>query len=212
MPKDLGGHLAFLLAEEVHVAVVIVAGVVVIEKRQGAGFAGGAESLVVPIGDHDLAVGIERRHQQEDDVVEHLFDGGGVAGGEVVDQFQHHLRGADFGGVDVVGDEDDGLAGAEDFVALGVGGRAALEVELTFQVLQLVEIAQVFGGADFQEDERIAVGGGAEVAKLDAVGAVGDGLHVLDDLVPANQLFIAADAEAEILLGALHGSGCAEGN
>ena len=129
-----------------------------------------------------------------------------------MDQFQHHLRRADFGGVDVVGDEDDGLSGAEDLVALGVGGGAALEVELTFQVLQLVEIAQVFGGADFEDDERIAVGGGAEVAEPDAVGAIGDGLHILDDLVPSNQLVIGADAEAEILLGALHGSGRAEGN
>ena len=171
VPQDLGGHLAFLLAEEVHVAIVIVAGVVVIEVRQRAGFAGRAEGLVVPVGDHDLAIGIERRHQQEDDVVEDLLDGGGIAGGEVVDQFQHHLRRADFGGVDVVGDEDDGLAGAEDLVALGVGGGAALEVELAFQVLQLVEIAQVFGGTDFQQDEGIAVGGGAEIAELDAVRA-----------------------------------------
>ena len=132
-------------------------------------------------------------------------------GGEVVDQFEHHLRGADFGGVDVVGDEDDGLAGAEDLVALGVGGRAALEVELAFQGLQLVEIAQVFGGADFQQDEGIAVGGGAEVAELDAVRAVGDGLHVLDDLVPADQLLVAADAEAEVLLGSLDGGGGGEG-
>ena len=174
VPEHLGGHLAFLLAEEVHVAVVIVAGVVVIEERQRTGFAGRAEGLVVPVGDHDLAVGIERRDQQEDHVVEHLFDGGGIAGGEVVDQFQHHLRRADFGGVDVVGDEDDGLAVAEDLVALGLGGGAALEVELAFQVLQLVEIAQVLGGADFQQDERIAVGGRAEIAELDAVGAIGD--------------------------------------
>ena len=133
-------------------------------------------------------------------------------GGEVVDQFQHHLGRADFGGVNVVGDEDDGLAGTKDLVTLGLGRCAALEVKLTFQVLQLIEVAQVVGGADFQEDEWIAVGGRAEVTKLDAVGAIGDGLHVLDDLVPAHQLFIAADAEAEILFGALHGGGRGEGN
>jgi hypothetical protein len=39
--------------------------------------------------------------------------------------------------------EDDGFAGAEDFVALGVGGSAALEIEFALLVFQFVEIAQV---------------------------------------------------------------------
>ena len=62
-------------------------------------------------------------------------------GGEAVHQFEHHLRRADLGGMDVVRDEDDRFAGAEDLVALGVGGRAALEVELAFERLVAVEVA-----------------------------------------------------------------------
>ena len=211
MPEDLSRHLALLLTEEVHVAVVIVSRVVVVEIRQRAGFTRGAERLVVPIRHHDLAVGVEGRNQQENDVVEHLADGGGIAGGEVVHQFQHHLRGTDFRGVDVIRNEDNRLAGTEDFVTFGVGRGAALEVELTFQVLQAIEVAEVFGRTDLQKDEGVAVRCGAEVPEPDAVRPVGEGLQVLDDLVPANQLPVAADAESEILLGRLNAGGGGEG-
>jgi len=207
VPEHLRGHLALFLREEVHVAIVVVAGVEMIEVRQRAGLAGRTESLVVPVGDHDLAVGIERRLEQQDDVVEDFPDARGVAGGEVVDQLDDHLGSAYFGGVNVVGDENDRFAGAEDLVAFGVGGRAALEVELAFEGLDAVEVAQVIGRTDFHEHERIAAGGGTEIAEADPVAVGGDVLHVLDDLVPADEFLVAADAEAEVLFGGLDRSG-----
>src|SRR5258706_15845458 len=98
-------------------------------------------------------------------------------------QLDYHLRGADLSGVDGVGDENDALAVAENLIALGIGGGAVLEVELALQGLDAVEIAEVFGGADFEEHEGIAVSGGAEIAEADAVAVGGDHLHIVDDLV-----------------------------
>ena len=81
-----------------------------------------------------------------------------------------HLRGADLGRVDAAGDERrTSLALAEDLVALGVGRRAALEVQLPLELLVAIEILQRVGRADFERDERIVVAGLAELAEADAV-------------------------------------------
>ena len=56
------------------------------------------------------------------------------------------------------------------------------------------------GAADLERDERVVAAGLAELAEPDAVGARRRQLHVLDDLVPARQLVVGADLEAEKLL------------
>ena len=72
VPEQVGRHPAFALGEQVHVPVVVVADVVVVEIRERARLVGCAEVLVVPVGHHDLPVGVERRHQQENYLVENL--------------------------------------------------------------------------------------------------------------------------------------------
>ena len=106
---------------------------------------------------------------------------------------------------------DDHLALAEDLVALGVGRRAALEVQLPLQLLVAIEILQRLGRADFERDERIAVAGLAELAEADAVRVGRGELHVVDDLVPADQLVVGADLEAEKLLRRLQRAGRGRG-
>ncbi len=56
-------HVAGLdeIAHE-EVSIVIVAGIVVVQVRHRCFFKVGVEVLVVPVGNHDLAVGIRRRH------------------------------------------------------------------------------------------------------------------------------------------------------
>ena len=83
----------------------------------------------------------------------------------------------------------------------GVGRRSTLEVELAFEGLQAVEVLQLLGRADLQQDKRIAERGGAEVAEPHALGLIGDLLEVFHDLVVAHQLLVAANAESKILLG-----------
>ena len=55
------------------------------------------------------------------------------------------------------------------------------------------------GRADFDDDERVAAVGLAELAQAHAVGAGRRLLHVLDDLVPADQLVVRADLEPDKL-------------
>ena len=62
------------LRERVPVAVVIVAGVFVIELRRISSFVRRAESFVVPVLDDVNAVRIQRRHEQDDRVVEDLLN------------------------------------------------------------------------------------------------------------------------------------------
>ena len=52
------------------VAVVVVAGVLLVEPRQAGRFVRRADVLHVPVGDHLRAVRIDRRHDDADDVVE----------------------------------------------------------------------------------------------------------------------------------------------
>ena len=99
VPRDLRHVLALLLREHVHVAVVVVAGVRVIEDRQRARLVRRAEVPVEPVGDQDLAVGIQARHEQQDDVVENLPGGGRIVGRQVMHEIQGHLRRTHFGGV-----------------------------------------------------------------------------------------------------------------
>ena len=145
VPQQLRRVLAFLLREHVHVAVVVVADVRVIEVRDRAVRVRRADVLVEPVGDHDLAVGIQARHEHEDHVVENLLHVRRVARSRAMHQLHRHLRRADLGRVDAARDEQHELALAEDLVALGVGRRAALEVQLPFQLLVAIEILQRIG-------------------------------------------------------------------
>ena len=79
--------------QHVGVAVVVVADVLLIQPRQARQLVRRADVLHVPLGDHLLAVGIDRRPQHQDDVVEHRLDLGLVgAADEVVGEQRRVLR------------------------------------------------------------------------------------------------------------------------
>jgi hypothetical protein len=80
-----------------------------IELGDGTGFAGRAEILVVPIGDDDLAIGVEAGTRRSTTLSRTLR----VAGDSSVARRwtgSTTICDADLGGVDGVGDEYDGLA------------------------------------------------------------------------------------------------------
>jgi hypothetical protein len=82
----------------------------VIEPWQRADFVFGTDVLVVPVSDHNLAVRIKRRYEQEDYVVENLFDRERIFGRQPVNQLQNHLRRADLRRMDVARHQNHGLA------------------------------------------------------------------------------------------------------
>ena len=102
--------------------------------------------------------------------------------------------------MDVVGNHHDGLALRKDLVPLSVGGGAALEVELPFELLEMLEILERGRRGNFGDNEGILLGGGAEGPNPDPVGVLRHQLEILNDLVPAGQFPVGADPEAEILL------------
>src|ERR1051325_9272653 len=111
--------------------------------------------------------------------------------------------------MNVVSDDHHSFPIAEDLIALGGCRRAALKVELLFERIEMIEIADVRTGADLEHHKWIALGCRPEVVELDAVAGCGDLLKILDDLVPTRELLIGAYREAEEGLG--HGNGLRDG-
>ena len=71
-------QLRLNLRERVPVAIVIVAGVLVIELRRVSAFVRRAQSFLIPVVDDIHAIRIGRRHEQDDGVLENLLNLGFV--------------------------------------------------------------------------------------------------------------------------------------
>ena len=81
------------------VPVVVVADVLVVQPGQVRPLVLSAQGFLIPVGDHDLAVGVERGHQQEDHVVQDALRFIVGPRKQVIGQFRRHLRPADLRGV-----------------------------------------------------------------------------------------------------------------
>lgn len=198
--EDVVHHLSFLLGEHVEVAVVIVANVVVVEPGHAAAFEFGSEVLVVPVDYQYLTVGVDGGHDDHDDVVEpseHFRVGGG---GDVVSELHRHLGGADFGGVNGAGDQDDGLAGGDEPLGCFFGqvvrvGQAPGDVAVLVQALLVV-----LGGQDDQQ-HVIAERGLAGQLHGDAVGGGTESAEVFDHFGIGSQVAVFTHLVAEETFG-----------
>ena len=134
--------LALLLREHVHVAVVVVADVGVIEY--GIGLV--AYSVPTFLLNQSVTMiwpsGLRLGTSTKITLSRIFFTAGESSVARRWTSSERHLRRADLGRVDAAGDEQHQLALPEDLVALGVGRRAALEVELAFELLVAVEVLQ----------------------------------------------------------------------
>ena len=124
--QDLGHVLRVRHVGLKGVAVVVVAGVLLIQPRRIGALVLRAELLVVPVGDHDFAVRIEAGHLDEDDVVEDALGLFVLAGEQIVGQLGRHLGAADFGGVHAHGLADDRLALVHQGAGLRLGQAARI--------------------------------------------------------------------------------------
>src|SRR5262245_28420223 len=105
--------------------------------------------------------------------------------------------------MDVARHQHDGLARTENLVALGRRRRAALKVEFAFTLFVPIQILDRLRRADFKRDERIVESSFAKLAQIDAVRSGVNEFQILDYLVPAGELAVLADSEAEELFGRL---------
>ena len=143
--------LRLLLREHEPVAVVVVPDVVVVDPGHPAALVRGAEVLPVPLRLHDLAVRIERRDEQDHDLVQAPPRLRVLRGGQGVGPLHRHLRGADLGRVDVAGDEDDRASFLDEAGHLRLGGPrgSAMRRAISFRRAQVPEVG--LGGDDGHE-------------------------------------------------------------
>ena len=182
------------------VAIVVVADVLVIEPGQIRTFVLGVERLAVPVSDHDLPVRIERRHDQRNHVIEHTLGLFVPAREQIVGQFWRHLAAANLGGVHAHRLTDHHLALGDQRFDLGLAEPAWVG-ELRADFPEAVELADVFRRGNNCQQERMPHCGGTHVDELHLPAALFfKKLVILDDLVPARHLAVAAQLEREKLL------------
>ena len=192
------------------VAVVVVACVLLIEPGRVGAFILRPELFVVPVGDHDLAIGVEAGDFDEDDVVQYAPRLFVLAGEQIVSQLRRHLRAANLGGVHTHRLHDDDLA----LLGQGAGlrfGESARVAQASVDLAVSFQLRQVGGGRDDDHQERVALRSGPHVHHLHAASALFlENAVVVDDFVPARDFPVGAELKAEELFGGSNLLGCGE--
>ena len=188
------------LREHEPVAVVVVAGVGLIDLRRRAPLERRAERLRVPLLDEVPAIRVQRRHEQQDDIIENLPRRRVVLRGEVVREAHRHHRRAHFSRVDGAGDECDRLplrhAGAQP-----LGADTARVGQIGLDGAEMVEPRVRLLARDDREQKRPALGGGAEHFGVDAGRARAEELEVGRNLRPRREFAGRARLEPEMIGG-----------
>lgn len=201
LPVVLQGdaELRLGLGEHEPVTVVVVTDVLLVEVGIGAGV-GRPGGLVEVVPDPLGAVRALRRDDEQHDVVEDLRDGRGLLVREPVEDVGDDLRRADLGGVDGRLQQVDRPALRGEFPGLRLGQPARVG-EPPVDLLDPVELGQVGRRADGEHRERLPGGRLADLLVEHPLGPVGDELVVPDHVGPAGEPPLAAQREAEELLG-----------
>ena len=208
---QLGNREArFHLREDVPVAIIIVAHVVVVQLGRRRALERRSQSLAVPARHNVHAIGIERRHQQDDGVLEDGAIVRGVVGEDMVRELDGRVGGRDFGGVYGAGDQHHGLAFEEQLLGFRLRGNTRVG-ELLLNGDIAVEMLEGFGVGDGGGDERPAFGALAELLDADAIAGFPERLEVADHFVPVEHGAVFADLVAEIALGGRYGGCCGPG-
>ncbi len=197
MVQDLVHGPGLGQVEHEEIPVVVVAGVVMIEPGHVPALIGRAHVLAVPVRDHLLAVGVDGRREEDNDVVEDLRRiEGSPARHQVVCELERHLAGGDLRGMQAAGDEQDGLALAAQ--PAGVFGREPGSVsQLAGDLPVGIELGQVGLGADDGHDQRLLERSRADVQDLDPGRLRGQRLEIGLDLVVVRKLPVGPDLESE---------------
>ena len=166
--EDLGPVLRLHRVRHEGVPVVVVTDVVVVEKGEPGAFVLGPDPLVVPLGDHDLAVGVEAGDHDADGVLEDLPHRLVVPGGHLVGDLRDGLAGGHFRGVEPVGLDEDHPSVRHGLPDLGFRVAPGI-LKDSVPLLDPVQLGQVLRGGDEEGEEGIAEGGGPHVTDLDPV-------------------------------------------
>ncbi len=200
MPTGIEEPREIATLREIHherVAVDVVSGIGVIEARQRHSLERRVPCLLVPIRHQAMAVWIQGRNQDDDNVVQDVERVRVARGGELIEQLGHGLAAADFGGMDARADRDDGRMGGGQAFSLARRQRPWIREPLV-RCADLGEVRRVFRGADDRRDRAMACRRAAEIEDADAVARGGDPLEIPLDLHDGRDLAIRADRKTEL--------------
>ena len=189
-----------LQVQHERVAVDVVAGVLVVEPRDRAAFERGVLVLAVPVGDHRVAVRVERREQHEHDLAQDRQRTRVACGGQAVEQLVGRLRRRHFRPVDAAADGHHHRLVVGDLPRFRLRQPARVR-EPPVGRLDRVQASEVLRGRHDHGDHAASLGRLPHLDEADAVGRGGDQVDVPEDRRPVGQAPVAPHAEAEELLG-----------
>ena len=191
------GHVpGFHQVEHEGVPVVVVSAVLVIQPWEIASLVVRAQVLLVPVGHHDLAVRVETRDHQEDDVFQYVLRGVVFARHQVVGELGRHLRRGDLTGVEAHGLADDDLAFLHQAVDLAFG-KAPRIGDPPVDFPQFLKVREVVRGGDDGQQEGVVLRRGTQIDHPDVFALLVQQVKILHDAVPAGHFAIVAETKAE---------------
>ncbi len=191
------GEPRLLLGEGVPVTVVVVPHIVVVQERRPAPLPRPPERALVPVHHQLAAVGVQRRHQQQDDPVQDHPRRGVIARGQMVHQPHGHLVATHLGGVDPTGDQYDRPALGDQLLGLLLRRHPPRIGQLALDVQVMVQTRQVVGAGDGERHERPIQRSGAQRVQPHPRARRRQLSQVAGDLGPVRQLAIGAHPEAQ---------------
>ena len=152
---------------------------------------------LAPVDDDILPVGIDRRPEEQNDVVENRLVAGIVGVREqLVGEERRVLRPGDLRCVEPAADVHYDFPVARDPMGFGVGQPIGMG-EPHVRAPNLIEVGQVVGRRDEGDGEGAAESRFADVDELDAIGRRREAAKVGDRLFVIEQLVVGADGEAK---------------
>ena len=196
----LGDDAGLGLGEHEPVAVVVVAGVILIELQKLGRLVGRADGLAVPLGDVVETVGVEAGEDRDHEVAAGGCPGLFVGRREPVGELHGELRRRGLRCVHCAGDKENHLAVADGGLLL-LGGRSTRVRDDPGVGLKLIESCEVLGAGDHRQEELATLRGGSDRPGDDAVRLAVEFLEVAAHLLPVGELEIDAGRASEVLGG-----------
>ena len=156
LPKQTRDGLCLFQIEHEPVTIIVVSGVVMIEFRRVATFGGRAQGLAIVIGHYVHAVGIGRRNQNQDRVVQNRERVFVVGARQIVSELHRHLGSDNLSRMNRAGNDDNRLAFTNQLIAFGIARHLARISQPRLNCFILFQIADILGRADEGGDHRPA--------------------------------------------------------
>ena len=186
------------LREHVPVAVVVVPDVSVVEPRHTSAFVLRADVLAVPLGHHDLSIGIQRGHQQQNHIAQSTQRLRIFSGDECVRPLHRHLRRADLSRMDIACHQQDHFAVTHEAIYFLL--RTSTRVgQLMRDLLILGLVLQILFGRDRGEDEVVIQRSRTHILHLNPRRLRCQVLEIGNDLVIVGKFAICTHFEAKKL-------------